>query len=217
MCYTVAGRVIEYLSEVDPLVAANVSLVIVTGIYVIFTGQILLIMVREKERPMILDMAKNFVIPVKNALNSNQPLNETYFPSFLTFTFCIPPNLLEWAIFGRFAKRNRLLKWNILRYQKLCSEFKKKFEEFKKEAKDKGVVEFSYSGRDIVNITVQYEDKEITKILAETGLDEKIENIKEFRDQLSLDKKAKKLIDKLEKLISNYQDKYYLTDDDLSS
>lgn len=171
MCYTVVGRVIEYLSEVDPLVAANVSLVIVTGIYVIFTGQILLIMVREKERPMILDMVKNFVIPVKNALNPNQPLNEAYFPRFLTFTFCIPPNLLEGAIFGRFAKRNRLLKWNILRYQKLCSEFEEK--------------------------------------------DEKIENIKEFRDQHGLDKKAKKLVDKLEKLIKDYQNKYQLTDDEL--
>ncbi|MCW3133422.1 MAG: hypothetical protein N2V78_03740 [Methanophagales archaeon] len=65
------------------------------------------------------------------------------------------------------------------------------------------------------SINDKYKNEDITKILKEKGLEQKIGDIGISIKGFGLDKKAKKLIRKLEKLERKYIDEYNLTNKEL--
>ena len=202
----------------EPMVIATWTLAIITAFYATITFYMLLIMKRDRERKVIVEIVKDFLIPTIDTLKENRKqfnkINISYFPDFLDLQFGIHTRFLKGAIFDRFAKRKPLLKRKILKYNELNSKFSKEIDEFKKIAEKEGVV------KSIVNkkgprtvINDQYETENLTKILRGKGLDQKINDIN--IESFGLDKKAEKLVRKLEKIKEKFQDKYILADEEL--
>lgn len=208
----------------EPMVIATWTLAIITAFYATITFYMLLIMKRDRERKVIVEIVKDFLIPTIDTLKENRKqfnkINISYFPDFLDLQFGIHTRFLKGAIFDRFAKRKPLLKRKILKYNELSSKFSKEIEEFKKIAYDEGMVvttAITITGesghRTLIND--KYENEDITKILKEKGLEQKIEDIAISIKGFGLDKKAEKLIRKLEKIEEKFRDKYNLTDKEL--
>jgi hypothetical protein len=204
------------------MVIATWTLAIITAFYATITFYMLLIMKRDRERKVIVEIVKDFLIPTIDTLKEDRKqfnkINISYFPDLLDLQFGIHTRFLKGAIFDRFAKRKPLLKRKILKYNELCSKFSKEIEEFKKIAHDEGMVNSQQNkecpgGRTV--IVDQYENEDITKILKEKGLEQKIEDIAISIEGFGLDKKAEKLIRKLEKIEEKFRDKYNLTDKEL--
>jgi len=206
----------------EPIVIATWALAIITAFYATITFYMLLIIKRDREHKVIVEIVKYFLIPVIDTLEVDRKqfnrINNLSFPDFLDFQFGIPTHFLKGVIFDRFAKRKPLLKTllkrKILKYNELNSKFSKEIDEFKKIAEKEGVV------KSIVNkkgprtvINAQYETENLTKILRGKGLDQKINDI--IIQSFGLDKKAEKLVRKLEKIKEKFQDKYILADEEL--
>ena len=179
---------------------------------------------RDKEHPVILEIVKDFLTHTINTLKVDKKrfkeIDNSSFPTFLDLHFCINNRFLRGAIFDRFAKRKPLLKRQILKYNELCSKIHEKIGEFKKIALDKGVIDSSSitingEGGPRTVIKDKYENVNLAKILEEKGLEQKIRDIKISIEEFGLDKKANKLIGKLDRIKRKLQDKYNLTDEEL--
>ena len=114
----------------EPIVIATWALVFITAIYATITLYMLLIMKRDRERKVIVEIVKNFVIPTINTLKEDRKqfkkINISSFPEFLGLQFGIPNRLLKGAIFDRFAKRKSYSSINLslrnvhLQFQHFC-------------------------------------------------------------------------------------------------
>ena len=208
----------------EPIVIATWALVFITAIYATITLYMLLIMKRDRERKVIAEIVKNFLTQTINTLKKDKKrfkeIGNSSFPTFLYLHFCIDNRFLRGAIFDRFAKRKPLLKRQILKYNELCSKIHEKIGELKKIALDKGVIDDSSitiagEGGPRTVIKDKYENDDLPKILKEKGLEQKIRDIKISIEEFCLEKKANKLIGKLDRIKRKLQDKYNLTDEEL--
>ena len=204
----------------EPIVIATWALVFITTFYATITFYMLLIMKRDRERKVIVEIVKKFLIPTINTLKEDRKqfkkINISSFPEFLGLQFGIPNRLLKGAIFDRFAKRKPLLKRQILKYNELCSKIHEKIKELKGVAREEGITYPIVNKKGAsVRIAERYENEEIIKILEEKGLNKSIKDIEDVSERLGLDKKAEKKIRKLERIKRKLQDKYNLTDEEL--
>ena len=204
----------------EPIVIATWALVIITAIYATINLYMLLIMKRDRERRVIVEIVKNFLIPTIDTLKEDRKqfkkINISSFPEFLGLQFGISDRFLKSAIFDSFAKRKPLLKRRILKYNELCSKIHEKIKELKGVAREEGITyPIVNKEGDSVRIAERYENEEIIKILEEKGLNKNIEDIEDISGRLRLDKKAEKSIRKLERIKRKLQDKYNLTDEEL--
>ena len=204
----------------EPIVIATWALVFITTFYATITFYMLLIMKRDRERKVIVEIVKKFLIPTINTLKEDRKqfkkINSSSFPEFLGLQFGIPNRLLKGAIFDRFAKRKPLLKRQILKYNELCSKIHEKIKELKGVAREEGITYPIVNKKGAsVRIAERYENEEIIKILEEKGLNKSIKDIEDVSERLGLDKKAEKKIRKLERIKRKLQDKYNLTDEEL--
>ena len=199
-----------------------IAAIIISSISAISALKMYQVTKRDKEHPVTAEIVKDFLMPTIDTLKEDRKqfnrINNLSFPEFLDFQFGIPNRFLKGVIFDRFAKRKPLLKRKILKYNELCSKFSKEIEEFKKIAHDEGMVTSRLTKeyrRGSTVIVDQYENEDITKILREKGLDQKIKDIEISIKGFGLDKKAEKSIRKLEKIKEKFRDKYNLTDKEL--
>ncbi len=204
----------------EPIVIVTWALVFITAIYATITLYMLLIMKRDREREVIVEIVKNFLIPTINTLKEDRKqfkkINISSFPEFLGLQFGIDNRFLRGAIFDRFAKRKPLLKRQILKYNELCSKIHEKIKELKGVAREEGITYPIVNKKGAsVRIAERYENEEIIKILEEKGLNKSIKDIDDISERLGLDKKAEKSIRKLERIKRKLQDKYNLTDEEL--
>ena len=208
----------------EPIVIATWALVFITAIYATITLYMLSIMKRDRERKVIVEIVKNFLIPTIDTLKEDRKqfkkINISSFPEFLDLQFGIDNRFLRGASFDRFAKRNPLLKKLILKYNELCSKIHEKIGEFLKIALDKGVIDSSSikiagEGGPRTVIKDKYKNVDFPKILEEKGLEQKIRDIKISIEEFGFGKEANKLIGKLDRVKKKLQDKYNLTDEEL--
>ncbi len=201
-----------------------ITAIIISSISAISALTVYQVTKRDKEHPVILEIVKDFLIPLVDTLKDDKKrfkeIDNSSFPTFLDLQFCIDNHFLRGAIFDRFAKRKPLLKRQILKYNELCSKIHEKIGELKKIALDKGVIDSSSititgEGCPRTVIKDKYENVDLPKILKEKGLEQKIRDIKISIEEFGLDKKAEKKIRKLERIKRKLQDKYNLTDEEL--
>ncbi len=201
-----------------------IAAIIISSISAISALKMYQVTKRDKEHPVILEIVKDFLIPLVDTLKDDRKrfkeIDNSSFPTFLDLQFCIDNHFLRGASFDRFAKRKPLLKRQILKYNELCSKIHEKIGELKKIALDKGVIDSSSitipgEGCPRTVIKDKYENVDLPKILKEKGLEQKIRDIKISIEEFGLDKKAEKKIRKLERIKRKLQDKYNLTDEEL--
>jgi len=201
-----------------------IAAIIISSISAISALKMYQVTKRDKEHPVILEIVKDFLIPLVDTLKDDRKrfkeIDNSSFPTFLDLQFCIDNRFLRGASFDRFAKRKPLLKRQILKYNELCSKIHEKIGELKKIALYKGVIDSSSitipgEGGPRTVIKDKYENDDLPKILKEKGLEQKIRDIKISIEEFGLDKKAEKKIRKLERIKRKLQDKYNLTDEEL--
>ena len=201
-----------------------IAAIIISSISAISALKMYQVTKRDKEHPVILEIVKDFLIPLVDTLKDDRKrfkeIDNSSFPTFLDLQFCIDNHFLRGASFDRFAKRKPLLKRQILKYNELCSKIHEKIGELKKIALDKGVIDSSSitingEGGPRTVIKDKYKNVNLPKILEEKGLEQKIRDIKISIEEFGLDKKAEKKIRKLERIKRKLQDKYNLTDEEL--
>jgi len=201
-----------------------IAAIIISSISAISALKMYQVTKRDKEHPVILEIVKDFLIPLVDTLKDDRKrfkeIDNSSFPTFLDLQFCIDNRFLRGASFDRFAKRKTLLKRQILKYNELCSKIHEKIGELKKIALYKGVIDSSSitipgEGGPRTVIKDKYENDDLPKILKEKGLEQKIRDIKISIEEFGLDKKAEKKIRKLERIKRKLQDKYNLTDEEL--
>ena len=205
----------------DYLTIATWALVIIAFISAIIAVFKLSIIKRDRERKVIVEIVKIFLIPTLNTLELNRKnfnkININSFPDFLILDFSIPNYILKSTSFDSFTQRKYLLKRQILRYNKDCLKINEKINELKTTTRNKGITysKFNKKGEREV-LAEQYENEDKIKILDAEGLKKDISDIEDvIKKNQGLDDKTEKLIHKLEKIKRKLQRKYYLTEDEL--
>lgn len=172
---------------------------------------------------MILKIVKDFLEPTIDKLNKDRTnlrqINDRSFPKFLDFQFGMSDKSLQSDIFHRFIKWKLLLKNKIRSYNKSCDELDKTIGELKQMGYDEGVINTDkITARNLnpetietrIVIADEYGNSEKAKLLEDKGLDVKIDEINSLTERTKLDKKARDLIQRLEKIKEKYQDRYDL-------